>query len=110
MLPNPERRQHPRDLTAELIRFSFPLSFKCVLAELVNIGEGGLCMKTDRRADVGQRLFIRPFAAGGYGFCSRNDTGCAARVRWCQAVRRSNLMAYYIGIEFQTSGSPACRL
>jgi hypothetical protein len=97
-------------LTAELVRYSFPLSFECCLADLVNISDGGLCMKSDRRVDTGQQLFIQPFASGGYGFCARYDTGCAVRVKWCQAIRSSSLLAYTIGVEFKVAGSPACRL
>jgi hypothetical protein len=110
MQPNPERRKHPRTLTAELIRFSFPLSFECFLAELINIGRGGLGLKCDFRTETGLLLFIRPFAAGGYGFCSRIDSGCPAQVKWCKTIRRSNRRVYTFGVEFQTgTDKAACR-
>jgi hypothetical protein len=110
MQPNPERRKHPREPTAELIRFSFPLSYACFMAELTNIGEGGLGLVSDCRIDVGQRLFIRPFVSGSYGFCSRMNTGCPVRVRWCRALRRGKPSAYAIGVAFQSGNAdPACR-
>ena len=111
MQTKPERRKHRRTPTGELIRYSFPLSFECFLAELNNIGDGGLCMKSDFRIEAGVWLFLRPYVAGGYGFCSRIDSGCPGQVRWCKTMRRRNRRLYTIGVEFQAGiDNPACRL
>lgn len=111
MQPYPERRKYHRISTAEFIRFSFPLSYECFLAELINVSSGGLCMRSDFRTEIGLWLFIKPAAAGSYGFCSQIDTGCPAQVRWCKAVRRRYRQFYTIGVAFQAGGeNPACRL
>jgi hypothetical protein len=88
------------------VRVGLSFGMRCRLAEVVDVGGGGICMKTGFSIDVGSRVHLKTLASGAGGYCGEDKNGCTAVVRWCSPSASRVVLTYAIGVQFLPVDNP----
>ena len=104
MMPKAEKRAYERyDYTAD-IAFSYFNKEQSYNAEIVNLGMGGMCFKSNMRLQPGATVYIRLINTHLNGTCSGSCEGLRsvtlAEVKWCSDLPGASLLPYGVGVKY----------
>ena len=94
------RREFPRERKGTLVRYSLVGSEEYQNAQLIDVGEGGLCMQACAPLRTGSVIYVQlvnlhPEAPG-----LAADRSCQGRVRWTRDLGLTEQTRFGIGVQY----------
>ena len=104
MKTNSEKRAYERHRCAADIAFSHFNKEQSYNAEILNLGTGGMCFKSNLPLQPGATLYVRliethPNGACG-GFCEGLHFVTLAEVKWCHEAPNGEAFPYGVGVKY----------
>lgn len=104
MKANAEKRACDRLGYAADITFSYFNKTHFHGAQILNLGEGGMCFKSNLRLQPGATVYIRLKRTNPNGTCSGSCEGLRsvtlAEVKWCSELSGATALSYGVGVKY----------
>jgi len=97
-----EKRAYLRHRYAADIAFSFFNKEHSYKAEILNLGMGGMCFKSNLCLHPGATIYIRlkKVHPNGIGFCEGLRSVTLAEVKWCHEESVIETFSYGVGVKY----------
>ena len=103
-----EKRESERNLFAADIAVSYFNNESSHNAQILNIGPGGMCFKSNLFLQPGATIIVRLERIHPKGSCSGSREGLRlvtlAEVKWCRAAPDVGALFYGVGVKYFEAG------
>ena len=100
MVTHAEKRTHERHCFSGDIAFTYFNNAHFRNAQILNVGAGGMCFKSNSFLTPGAAVCLHLKRANSTGTCEGLHSVALANVKWCSQLPGDNPSPYSVGVKY----------